>query len=159
MWEEKKKRRQVAWSKRGLQISQISTRLFPMVIRELKHRRRRRQRERQKSNRIRSAKQQLCTCFSHFFLTLLCRHCTTMTWKCLISYFEENLNTRQRLSFSLPDLRYSLLEFSSRKICQHLTTSPRWNKHNKVWSSVNSLLLKVKFSQPLPSLLRKLAVG
>ena len=93
------------------------------------------------------------------FCTFLCRHCTTMTWKWLISYFEENLNTRQRLSFSLPDLRYSLLEFRSGKICQHLTNWTRWDKHRKVWSNANSLFLKVTFSQPLPPLLRKLPIG
>ena len=58
-----------------------------------------------------------------------------------------------------PDLRYSLLEFSSGKICQHLTNWTRWDKHRKVWSSANSLFLKVTFSQPLPPLLRKLPIG
>ena len=33
----------------------------------------------------------------------------------------EGLNTRQRLSFSFPELWYSPLEFNSRKTCQHLT--------------------------------------
>ena len=53
--------------------------------------------------------------------TLLCRQFTTTTWKCLILHFLENLKTRQRLRFSFSDLRYSLLEFSSGKVCQHLT--------------------------------------
>ena len=57
----------------------------------------------------------------HVFCTLLCRHFTTTMWKCLILHFLENLNTRQRLRFSFSDLRYSLLEFSSGKIGQHLT--------------------------------------
>ena len=45
----------------------------------------------------------------------LCRHRTTTTWNCLISRFVEDVNTcsRQRLSFSFPELRYSLLEFNS----------------------------------------------
>ena len=43
---------------------------------------------------------------SHFFCTLLCRHSTTKSSKCLISRFVENQNARQGLSFSLPDLRY-----------------------------------------------------
>ena len=94
-----------------------------------------------------------------FFCTLLCRHFTTTMWKCLILHFLENLNTRQRLRFSFSDLRYSLLEFSSGKICQHLTNWTRWAKHHKVWSNANSLFLKVTFSQPLPSLLRKLPIG
>ena len=59
---------------------------------------RQRQRERQKSNRCRFAKQQLCTCIT-LFCTFLCRHCTTTKWKCLISLFGENENTRERLCF------------------------------------------------------------
>ena len=48
----------------------------------------------------------------------LCRHGTTTTWKCLISRFVEDVNTRQRLSFSFPELRYSLLEFN----CRHFAS-------------------------------------
>ena len=44
----------------------------------------------------------------HAFCTFLCRHCTTTTWKFLISRFVEDVSTRQRLSFSIPQLRYSL---------------------------------------------------
>ena len=101
-------------------------------------RRRRRQRERQKSNRFRLAKQQLCTCIT-LFCTFLCRHCTTTMWNVLIPPFLENVNTRPRLSFSFPELRYSLLEFNSRKkLCQHLTNWTRRNKRYLVWSSLNS---------------------
>ena len=104
---------------------------------ELMQRRRRRQRERQKSNRFRLAKQQLCTCIT-LFCTFLCRHCTTTMWNVLIPPFLENMNTRPRLSFSFPELRYSLLEFNSRKYCQHLTDWTRRNKRYLVWSSLNS---------------------
>ena len=45
----------------------------------------------------------------------------------------------QQLSFSFPQLQYSLFKFSSRKICQHLMNWTSWNKHGKVRSSVNSL--------------------
>ena len=38
----------------------------------------------------------------HAFCTFLCRHCTTTTWKFLISRFVEDVSTRQRLSFSIP---------------------------------------------------------
>ena len=86
-------------------------------------RRRRLQRERQKSNRF-------------------IRHCTTTKWKCLISRFVEDGNTRQRLSFSFPELWYSPLEFNSSKIWQHLTN---WNKRDKVWGSANLRFL-VTFS-------------
>ena len=74
-----------------------------------------------KSNRFRFAKQQLCTCIT-----------------CLFSRFVEDVNTRQRLCFSFPELWYSLLEFNSSKIYQHLTNWTRWNKRDKVWSSANS---------------------
>ena len=85
--------------------------LYTCNNRQLKQRRRRRQRERQKSNRFRLAKQQLCTCIT-LFCTFFCRHCTTTTWKCLISRFVEVVNTRQRstfFSFQFPDLWYILL--------------------------------------------------
>ena len=107
-------------------------------IRKLKQRRRRRQRERQKGNWFRLAKQQLCTCIM-LFCTFLCRQCKTTTWNCLISRFSEAENTRQRLSISFPELRYSLFEFNSRENCQHLMKGTRWNKRDKVWSSATSL--------------------
>ena len=72
---------------------------------ELKHRRPRRQRERQTSNRFRLAEHNSAR--DHAFCTFLCRHCTTTTWKFLISRFVEDMSTRQRLSFSIPELRYS----------------------------------------------------
>ena len=71
------------------------------------------------------------------FFCLRCMTFTT-TWKCLISRFVEDVNTR-RLSFSFSELWYSLLEFNSRKICQHLTNWTRWDMRDKVWSSTNSL--------------------
>ena len=61
--------------------------------RVLKQRRGRRQWERQKSNWFRFAKQQLCTWIT-LFCTFLCRHCTTTTWKCLISRFVELTGTQ-----------------------------------------------------------------
>ena len=73
------------------------------------------------------------------FCTFLCRHCTTTTWKCLISRFVENANTRQQLYFSFAELWYSLLEFNSRKNCQHLTNWTRWNKRDKVGRSATWL--------------------
>ena len=105
---------------------------------ELKQRRRRRQQEREKSNRFRLIKQQLCPRIM-LFCTFLCRRCTTTTWKCQISLFVEDVNTRQQLSFSFPELWYSLLEFKSRDICQHLTNWMSWNKRDKVWDRANSL--------------------
>ena len=78
-------------------------------------RRWRSQREQQKSNRFRLAKQQMSTCIT-LLCSFLCRHCTTTTWKCLISRFVENANTIQQVYFSFPELRYILLEFNSRKM-------------------------------------------
>ena len=114
---------------------------------ELKQWRWLRERERQKSNVFRLAKQQLCTCIT-LFCTFCCRHCTTTTWNCLNSCFVKDRNTRQQLSFSFPELWYSLLEFNSRKICQHLMNWTSWNKCDKVWSSVNSLFKRRFHSRP-----------
>ena len=103
---------------------------WTVKLESLSQRRLRRQRERHKINRFRLAKQQLCTCIK-LICTFLCRHCTTTTWKCLISCFVDDVNSRQRLSFSFPELSYSLLEFNSSKICQHLTNWMSWNKRDK----------------------------
>ena len=116
-------------------------------IRKLKQRRRRRQRERQKSNWFRLAKQQLCTCVM-LFCTFLCRQCTITTRNCLISRFSEDVNTvntRRRLFISFPEFWCSLLEFNSRKYCQHLTNWMRWNKRDRVWSSATSLTKPWRF--------------
>ena len=78
------------------------------------------------------------------FCTFLSRRCTTTTWKCLISRFVEDGNTRQRVSFSFPELWYSLLEFSSRKSCQHLRNWTRWTKRETVWSRA-TLLFQWRF--------------
>ena len=106
-------------------------------IRKLKQGRRRRQRERQKKNFARA---------SRFFCTFLCRRCTTTTWKCLISRFIEDRNTKQQFQslstttvlfrttftrtikldlllnfFFSPELWYNPFEFNSKEVCQHLT--------------------------------------
>ena len=93
--------------------------------RELKHRRRRRQWKRWKSNRFRLAKQQLCTCITLFF-TFLCRHCTTIT------FTVEDGNARQKLSFSFPELWYSVLEFNS-------------NTFVNIWRSKRDGISAIKF--------------
>ena len=96
-----------------------------------------RQQEREKNNVFRLAKQQLCSCIM-LFCWFICRCCMITMWKSLNSRFVENVNTRRWLSFSFPELWYSLLEFNSRKICQHLKNWMSWNKCDKVWSRVNS---------------------
>ena len=60
-----------------------------VTITEATQPQRRRQRERQKSNELRLV----------FLYIFLCRHCSTKTWKSLISPFMEDVNTKQRYSF------------------------------------------------------------
>ena len=93
----------------------------------------------------------------HHFCTFLCRCWTTITLRniCLISRFVKDVNTTHWLSFSFPELWYSLLEFNSRKLFQHLKNWTSWSKCDKVWSSVNLSI----FSQPSSSLLLKLPIG
>ena len=80
---------------------------FDKITRKLKQRRRlRRQRERQTRNKFRLAKQQLCTCkffvFVHFFgVVARLRHETV----CIFSPFGDDVDVRQRSSFSFPELR------------------------------------------------------
>ena len=93
---------------------------------------------RKKSNTFRLAKQQLRTCITLFCIFLCCQ-CTTTGWKCIITRFGEDVNTRRRLSFSFPELWYSLLELICRKKCQHLTNWTTWNNRDKFWSRATSL--------------------
>ena len=73
--------------------------------------------------------------------------CRLTKQQCLISRFVKVVNTRQQLSFSFPQLWYSLLEFNSRGISQHLKNWTGWNKRDNVWSSANSLF-KWRFRYP-----------
>ena len=79
-------------------------RRFATQIRELKQRRRRRQRERQKINRFSLAKRQKMNFarasrfFVHFFAV------TARLQREKFSRFVEDVNTRQRLPFSFPEL-------------------------------------------------------
>ena len=83
------------------------------------------------------AKQQLCTRVT-LFCTFLCRRCTTTTWKRPNFTFRRGRQHKTTTYFSFPELWYSLLEFNSRKNCQHLTNWTRWNKRDNVWRSSNS---------------------
>ena len=132
MW--KKRRWQVGFKKWQPEVRQTC---FTNCIRELKQWRRRSQSEREKSNRFRLAKQQLCMCIP-LFSTFLCCRSTTKPWKYLISRFVEDRTTRQGLSF--PKTLIRSLEFSSRKICEHLTNWMSWNYCDKLWSSAKSFL-------------------
>ena len=87
--------------------------------RELKQRHRRRQRARQKSKGL-DWQNNNSTRASRFFVHFFVVTARATTWKYLTSRFVEDVNTRQWLSFSPPELWYSLLEFNSRENCQHL---------------------------------------
>ena len=95
---------------------------------------RRRQRERQKRNKFRLVKQQLCTVITPF-CTFICRHCTTTTWKCLISRFIVDVNKLRRILLSLSKLECSPLVINSREIRWHLTFSVNWNKRDKYFKT------------------------
>ena len=68
----------------------------------------------------------------------------------LISRFMENVNTRQRFYFSFSELRYSLLQFQSRRIRQNMTNWTNWNKKEEV---CNSTFLPLSSSYNWSSLL------
>ena len=78
---------------------------------------------------------ELCTCIT-LVCTFLWRHGTTTTWRFLILRFMEDVNTRQRFSFPFSELRYSLLEFNSRK------TLPTFSRRasSPIWASEASLV-------------------
>ena len=75
------------------------------------------------------------------FCTFLCRHCTTTTWKCLISRFmeDEDVTKRRRIFLSFSKLGCGLQEINSRKIRLHLTVSADGNKRDNVWKKANAL--------------------
>ena len=60
-----------------------------------------------------------CLHVHHAFCTSFCRHCTTTTWKFLISSFLEEVN-KQRRSFLFSELGYGSCEFNPRKVRVHL---------------------------------------
>ena len=57
----------------------------------------------------------------HAFCRFLCRHCTTTTWKCLISGFVKDVNKQWQNFLSLYELGYGWFKISSRRVCLHLT--------------------------------------
>ena len=112
-------------------------------FRELKQRagRRRRQRERETSKGLDKQNNNFYVHHAFLFISLPSLHDYDLKVRYLISRFVENVNTRQRFSFSLPELRCSPLEFIFNKSRQHLSNIwTRWNRRDKVWNSANSLL-------------------
>ena len=97
------------------------------------------ERKSQKSNRFRLAKQQHLHVHHAFLrISFLLLHDYNVKMP-NFTFWRGRENTRQRLSYSFLELRCSLLEFKSRKNCQHLTNWTRWNKCYKVCSSATSL--------------------
>ena len=57
----------------------------------------------------------------HAFCTFLCRNCTTIAWKCLISGFMKDVNKQCQYFLSLYELGYGWQKISSRRVRLHLT--------------------------------------
>ena len=94
--------------------------LVKLGHRELKQRRRGQQQERQKSNRLRLAKNNFAR-VSRFFVHFFAVNARLWRETSQFSRFLADVDTRQRLSFSFPELWFSPLELNSRNVCQHLT--------------------------------------
>ena len=100
----------------GIWIDNLTEAVIPTNNRGLKQRRRRRQRQRERQ------KGKTTTLHVHhafFCISLLSLHDYNV--KVPNFTFCRGRERRRRLSFSFPELWYSLLEFHLRKICQHLT--------------------------------------
>ena len=74
----------------------------------------------------------------HTFLYISFRFRTTMTWKCLISRYMEDVNKQQRNFISLSELEFGPLKFSFRRVRLQLT---KWVGiiAYKDWKNANSL--------------------
>ena len=90
-----------------------------------------------------------------FSCTFRCRHCTTTTWKCLISRFMEDINKRWWIFLSLFKLEYGPLRN------QLKGNSPSFDIFSELEEMQQSLkkrgfVLQVTFSLPSPSSMLKL---
>ena len=76
------------------------------------------------------------------FCTLLYRHCTTTTGKCLISRFMEDVNKRRAKFLCLSELEYGSWEFGSKRVRLHLKKISHlsWSNHDRDWKKPNSLV-------------------
>ena len=79
-----------------------------------------RRRESKKSNSLTRQNNNFARA-SLFFCTFLCRHCTTTTWKCLISRFVKDVNKLCQNFLSLYELGCGWEQFSSLRVRLHLT--------------------------------------
>ena len=110
----------------------VSNRMFRMQ----------RRRESKKSNSLTRENNDFARAVSQFFVHFLCRHCTTTTWKCLMSRFMKDLNKQCQNFLSLYELGYGWQKFSSRRVRLYLTKYASWNNHDKDWKNVNSLFMR-----------------
>ena len=62
------------------------------------------------------------------YMYILYRHCTTTTWKCLISRFMEDVNKRTRNLLSHSELGYGSGEFNSRRVRLHLAKPAQFKR-------------------------------
>ena len=83
-------------------------------------------------------KQQFCACIT-LFCTFLCPHCTTTTWKCLISHCTEKVHKRRRDFLSLSALGYGTYAFNFRMVRLHLKMLVTWSNRDEDWKNTNSL--------------------
>ena len=125
--------------------------------RDLKIRPRRRQREHHKSNRFNQQNNNFCTCIT-LFCKFLCRHCTTTTWKCLISRRTEEVCKRRRNFLSLSELGYGSWEFNFRRVRLHLTKLATWTNRHEDWKNANSLFQRRFLCHRRPQILRSLKI-
>ena len=99
--------------------------------------------------------QQFCTCIM-LFCTFLCRHCTTTTWKCLISRCTEEVHKWQRNFLSLSQLGCDSYEFNFRRVHLHLTKLVTWSNRDEDWKDANSLFQWRFLCRCSPRILRSL---
>ena len=92
----------------------------------------------------------------HAFFTFLCRHCTTTTWKCLVSRWTEEVHKRRRNFLSLSELGYDSLEFNFRRVRLHLTKLVTWSNRDENWKNANSLFQRRFLCRLRPRILRSL---
>ena len=91
------------------------------------------------------------------FCTFLCRHCTTTSWKCLISRCAEEVHKRRRNFHSLSALGYGSWEFSFRMVRLHLKKLVTWSNRDEDWKkskNTNSLFQRRFLCRRRPRILR-----
>ena len=100
------------------------------VVRDLTKLRRRPEQERLKHNRF--YEQSNNSARASLFFVYFFRHCTTRTWKCLISRFIDEVNKQPRDFLSLSKLQCGPQEINSIEPRLRLSFSANWYKRNKL---------------------------